>query len=156
MWVLATSGKIEKNLESQGKNWSLSFLAHKSCQILAIQLFLVTLLLENFSILNFLLQCPFSLLVDFSFWDFLSLTLSAVNFKFFCNNYVLASDVCPEKVRELLYMKNMFGMNYTGTNVDTDHFLYLLCFYRLMLWSHSSCGQVFLKKWPSDKYLFSM
>ena len=55
------------------------------------------------------------------------------NFKFFCSNYVLASDVCPEKVKELLYMKNMFGMNYTGTNIDADNFLYLLCFYRLML-----------------------
>ena len=53
----------------------VSFLAHKeNCLSLAIELFLVTLLLENVSIRSFLFQFPSSLLVDFSFWDFLSLT----------------------------------------------------------------------------------
>ena len=57
-----------------GKIWDLPHT--ENCHILAIEFFLVTPLFENFSILNFQFQCPSSLLIDFSVWDFLSLTLS--------------------------------------------------------------------------------
>ena len=78
-----TSGKTENNLESQGKvrkkmiSGKIWDLPHtENCHILAIEFFLVTPLFENFSILNFQFQCTSSLLIDFSVWDFLSLTLS--------------------------------------------------------------------------------
>ena len=89
---LEKSGKIEKNSKVREKlvekNWSVSFLVHKENCLIAIKLFLVILLLENFSILNFLFQFPF-VLVNFFFWNFHSLIL--YNFIIaFSSNYVLA------------------------------------------------------------------
>ena len=81
--VLKRQGKLKITLKVReksgkkmisGKIWDLPHT--ENCHILAIEFFLVTPLFENFSILNFQFQCPSSLLIDFSVWDFLSLTLS--------------------------------------------------------------------------------
>ena len=53
----------------------------------------------------------------------------------------------------------MIGRYCTGVNVDIDNLLYLLCFHRPMWFVEpfkQICGQAFLKKIPSKKYMYSV